>query len=74
MVFQIATFFSPAYFKTTTVGNAIEGFKISGISPFNNDPFSEANFMASNVTERPLDEMHAEIDASCLNDFCLSSF
>lgn len=52
--FQVATIFAPAYSKTASVANAIEGFKVTGIHPFNNNLFSETDYLASSVTERPL--------------------
>lgn len=51
-VYQIASIFAPAYFKAATITNAVEGFKVTGICPFNNDVFTEADFMATYVTER----------------------
>ena len=51
-VYQIASIFAPAYCKAATITNAIEGFKVTGICPFNNDIFTEADFMATYVTER----------------------
>lgn len=50
--FSDSKFFSPAYFKTVNIGNVIEGFKVCGISPFNNDLFSDTDFVASDVTEK----------------------
>lgn len=51
-VFQIASIFATAYFKAATITNAVEGFKVTGICPYNNDIFTEADFMATYVTER----------------------
>lgn len=53
--FQVASIFTPAFAKTATVANAMEGFKVTGIWPFNDGIFSDVHFLASSVTERPIE-------------------
>lgn len=60
--FQITSIFAPAYAKTATIANAIEGFKVTGIWPFNNEIFSDADFLASSVTERPVEPQNIAPD------------
>ena len=59
-VYKIAQILTPAYLKAATPANAIQSFKISGIQPFNPDIFSEEDFLASAVTERPLADSRDE--------------
>lgn len=62
--FQIAAIFTPAYAKTATIANAIEGFKVTGIWPFKSDIFSDIDFLASSITERPLGSEGFEMNAA----------
>lgn len=39
--------------KATFPSNIINGFKVSGIFPFNKDNFQESDFLGSSVTDRP---------------------
>lgn len=39
--------------SATTPSNIMNGFKVSGISPFNPDIFTDADYMPSYVTDRP---------------------
>lgn len=58
--FQVASIFTPAFAKTATIANAMEGFKVTGIWPFNGALFSDVDFLASSVTERPLEAERLE--------------
>lgn len=51
-VFQMCKIFTPAFFKAATPACAAESFRTTGICPYNPDIFSEADFLASSVTER----------------------
>lgn len=50
--YHVAKLFNEAYKKVATVGNAESGFKVSGIYPFDDDLFSEADFAPSSVTDQ----------------------
>jgi hypothetical protein len=50
--YQIAELFREAYVNTATVGKGEEGFRCTGICPFNNEIFSEEDFAPSLVTDR----------------------
>jgi len=50
--YQIAELFGIAYGKAATIGNAVSGFRKTGIIPFNPDIFSDEDFVAASVTER----------------------
>jgi hypothetical protein len=54
--YDIIDIFTPCYLKTTTADKAINGFKSSGIFPFNANTFSDEDFAASQVTERSYDD------------------
>lgn len=51
-VFQMCKIFTPSFLKAATPACAAESFKTTGIWPYNPDVFSEADFLASSVTER----------------------
>lgn len=51
--YQIASRLTPAYLKATTPANAVEGFKVIGILPYNPDVFKEEDFL-SRKTEKPI--------------------
>lgn len=50
---EIAKIFGEAYLQACVPLNAINGFKKTGIVPFNPDVFSEIGFVASEVTNKP---------------------
>ena len=50
--YQIAELFAAAYGKSATVGNAISGFRRTGIVPFNSEIFSDVDFAAAAITEQ----------------------
>ncbi|KAJ4446352.1 hypothetical protein ANN_13048 [Periplaneta americana] len=56
--------------------NIIKGFKSTGIMPFNDETFGEADFLCSSVTDRPLDQVpsHSHVSAIHLDPstFCTS--
>ncbi|KAJ8889407.1 hypothetical protein PR048_008906 [Dryococelus australis] len=43
--------FGTAYFRVATVANAVKGFKICGIEPYNPQIFAEEDFAPSATTE-----------------------
>lgn len=49
---KVGEILSNAYFKAATVGNAVNGFKESGIEPYNPMVFSEHDFAAAITTDR----------------------
>lgn len=49
--YQVVSIFDKAFKKVATVGNAVSGFKVSGIHPFDNELFTEADFAAATVTD-----------------------
>lgn len=51
-VFQMCKIFTPAFLKAATPACATESFRSTGIWPLNPDVFTEADFLASSVTER----------------------
>ncbi|CAH2108284.1 unnamed protein product [Euphydryas editha] len=56
--YQVAHLFNEAYKKVATVGNAVSGFKVTGIYPYDDDLFDEADFAPSFVT----DQMHQDVE------------
>jgi len=50
---EIAELFKEAYGKAATVRNATSGFEKNGIWPFNDNIFTEDDFLAAEVTVRP---------------------
>lgn len=53
-VFQMVGIFTPAYLKAATLSCAAQSFKVTGIEPYDPDVFTEADFLASSVTDRAL--------------------
>lgn len=49
---NICELFRPAYEKAATIANAVNGFRRSGIFPFNRNIFDDADFVPSLTTER----------------------
>jgi len=47
---QISSLFGEAYNRAATVQNAINGFRKTGIAPFNQHVFTDANFLNRNST------------------------
>ncbi|XP_066593618.1 uncharacterized protein [Prorops nasuta] len=50
--FQVSKIFCEAYLKATTPCNAINGFRKTGIVPFNPEIFSDTDFVAAEVTDQ----------------------
>jgi len=50
--YQLAELFAEACVKSATVGNAISGFRSTGIVPFNSEIFSDVDFAAAAITEQ----------------------
>ncbi|GBL91118.1 hypothetical protein AVEN_184481-1 [Araneus ventricosus] len=53
-IYQIAELIGIAYPKAMVPTNIINGFKITGIYPFNRNIFSEDEFLSSFITDLPL--------------------
>ncbi|XP_046662227.1 uncharacterized protein LOC124370172 [Homalodisca vitripennis] len=53
--FKIGELLTIAYFKAATVGNAVSGFRSTGIEPYNPLVFDEHDFAASQTTDQNLD-------------------
>ena len=51
--FQIATLLGSAYTKAATLSNAVSGFQKCGIHPRNPHVFSDDDFVAAVVTDKP---------------------
>ncbi|XP_053614281.1 uncharacterized protein LOC128677443 [Plodia interpunctella] len=51
-VYQMASIFAAAFYQAATPGRGVELFKCTGIVPWNPDIFTDADFLASSVTER----------------------
>ena len=51
-VYQISKIFEESYIKACAPANAINGFKKTGIVPYNTDVFSAIDFAASEATEQ----------------------
>jgi hypothetical protein len=65
---DIRKLFSESYNRAATVGNAIKGFSVCGIEPFNPNIFSDHDFVSTEVTERPLTIEEQPIPESIYND------
>ena len=50
---DFTTLFTKAYGRGATVANATNGFRKTGICPFNPNVFTDEDFIASNVNDRP---------------------
>jgi len=67
---EVGALFREAYGKAATVQNATSGFVKSGICPFNDEIFTDEDFVVAEMTERPdpgaiADVAAAESDAVC---------
>jgi len=51
---QVAELFAEAYNRAATLKNAHSGFAVSGIHPYNPAKFDDKDFIASELTDRPL--------------------
>lgn len=60
---HIGELLSIAYFQAATVGNAVNGFRSTGIEPYNPLVFTDADFVPSETSEREL-EFDAEVNAN----------
>lgn len=54
-IYNIAACVGEAYIKAITPANIIAGFKRSGIVPLNENVFTDADFLPSQVSDRPLE-------------------
>lgn len=59
-IYDIPVMVGKAFPKAMTPTNIQAGFRVSGICPFNPDIFDEADFLPSNVTDRPLENDAAQ--------------
>lgn len=55
-VMEIAELVNAAYGYSFSISNICSGFEKTGIHPFNNNIFSETDFLCSSVTDRPIVE------------------
>lgn len=55
-VYNVAESFKIAFEKASTVENAVQAFKATGIYPLNVNTFSDADFLPSEVTDQPPEE------------------
>lgn len=53
-MFQISEIFGQAYMQAATMSTAVNGFRKCGIWPYNQDNFSDADFIAAETTNIPL--------------------
>ena len=49
--YDISGLFGPAYFQASTMDKGINGFRCTGIYPFNPDVFAESDFAPSSTTD-----------------------
>ena len=54
-IYEVALLAGQAYRRATTPSNIISGFRVSGISPFDRNVFSDIEFLPSEVTDRPIE-------------------
>jgi len=62
--YDLCEVFTPAYNRLASIAKAVNGFKCSGILPFNPDIFGEEDFAPSSVTERPCPHAQANSHVS----------
>lgn len=55
-MFQISEIFGQAYLQAATMTRALNGFKKCGIWPYNQDNFTDVDFLAAETTNIPLNE------------------
>ena len=55
-IYQIAELAGTALTKAATPENAIAGFRVSGVWPFDRDIFSNIDYLPSDITDRPAPE------------------
>ena len=51
--FEMAGIFTTAYNKSATIEKAVNGFRVCGLWPFNDQIFDEEDFIAAGVTVEP---------------------
>lgn len=66
-VFQMTSIFTPAFNRAATIACAAESFRVTGIWPWNPDVFTDADFMASTVTEQEDPNDNVENTAETIN-------
>ncbi|KAJ8952028.1 hypothetical protein NQ318_023469 [Aromia moschata] len=59
--FQISSIFREAYLKSAVPTNAINGFRKTGIFPFNSETFTDTDFIAAEVTDELIEEPSAPV-------------
>ncbi|XP_022195280.2 uncharacterized protein LOC111052802 [Nilaparvata lugens] len=62
-IYDVAEIAGKVYSKAFTPSNIIEGFKVTGIFPLDQDIFKDHEFLPANVTDRP-----APTSSPCLQD------
>ncbi|KAJ4447655.1 uncharacterized protein [Periplaneta americana] len=66
-IYDVAGLKGEAYPFAFTPNNIIKGFKSTGIMPFNDETFGEADFLCSSVTDRPLDQVPSPNHVSAIH-------
>ncbi|CAH2085301.1 unnamed protein product [Euphydryas editha] len=51
--FDVAPIFNPAYLKGASPMNAISGFRVAGIWPYNRNLFQDCDFAPASITDEP---------------------
>ncbi|KAK9870093.1 hypothetical protein WA026_006187 [Henosepilachna vigintioctopunctata] len=62
--FQISEIFADAYIQAATMSTAINAFKKCGIWPFNQNNFTDSDFLAASTTDIPLTNNEPETASS----------
>ena len=64
-IYELATIMCGPWQEALTMANICSGFQKSGIFPFNNEIFSDNDFMPSEVTDRPYEEPSTAAKDQC---------
>lgn len=66
---HVSRIFYKAYTKAATISNAVKGFEVTGIHPFDKDIFTELDFLPSRVTDIPVNAENAEAASGSSGSF-----
>lgn len=61
-IYQVADFIGTAFERSMTPSNIGSGFRKAGIFPFDENIFTDEDFLCSAVTDRPLEESLPEVE------------
>lgn len=61
-IYDVASLFGKSYPRAVSHENIISGFRCTGIWPLNRNIFKDDDFLASYVTDRPLEEQKTQSD------------